>query len=479
MSRLVDSAVGGEYTTATPSNRQEEEDQLRQAINLSLNTSGVQSPHPFPPPPVPVPQQSGVINSNGESSAYFGPANRPDYDQDQWAMVPLGRQESDPDPSLRARKNGAPVFLRCRTTSEWDKHRVGGLMMVFQRIPAVRNLILRIGVTPDYGYGNKSDWWQGEPIGVPLQPDSDGWGDKIVPSWTDEMHRLVAFLELSERAYGTADMLIRAKTPSIRDSWDAEKDLFENFTEASFEGSASPNIETLISSVAILMLDTLEEQGGDRFALLDLHVVKDVGPAPENLYHVLDSLFFAELRLAKEDPSAVRMAWITQPSDVLTFRFQGDEGFPKLLEMPETFYVDRYLKENGLKLQKIQFEMVTLLKSYELNVVKEQQLVVFENPQTNIADDRKAFMGAAIRRRLERARKFKHDAYWRKQGQAPIEVEGDYYLPDHTGELALSPEEAEVADMCEAEIRELEGKLAEMDRIMNGMRSAVLTLLLL
>ncbi|KAH6626443.1 hypothetical protein B0J18DRAFT_141096 [Chaetomium sp. MPI-SDFR-AT-0129] len=462
LSRLVESAAGGEYTTATPSNRQEEEDQLQQAINLSLNTSGVQSPHPFPPPPLPVPQQSGVMNSNGESSAYFGPANRPDYDQDQWAMVPLGRQDSDSDPSLRARKSGAPVFLRCRITSEWEKHRVGGLMMVFQKIPAVRNLILRIGITPDYGYGNKGDWWQGEPIGVPLQPESNGWDGKIIPSWTDEIHRLVAFLELSERAYGTADILIRARTPTIRDSWDAEKDLFENFTEASLEGPAVPKIETLVSSVSILMLDTLDEQGNDRFALLDLHVVKDVGPPPENLYHVLDSLFFAELRLAKEDPSAVRMAWITQPSDILTFRFQGDEGFPRLLEIPETFYIDRYLQENGLKLQKIQFEMVTLLNAYEVNVAKERQLA-----QTNLGDDRRAVMGAAIRRRLERASKFKHDTYWRKQGQTPIEVEGDYYLPDHVGELALLPEEAEIADMCEAEIRELEGKLVEMDRIMN------------
>ncbi|KAK4142288.1 uncharacterized protein C8A04DRAFT_38394 [Dichotomopilus funicola] len=401
LSRLVESAAGGQYTTATPSNRQEEEDQLQQAINLSLNTSGVQSPHPFPPPPLPVPQQSGVMNSNGESSAYFGPANRPDYDQDQWAMVPLGRQDSDSDPSLRARKSGAPVFLRCRINSEWEKHRVGGLMMVFHKIPAVRNLILRIGITPDYGYGNKGDWWQGEPIGVPLQPESDGWAGKIVPSWTDEIHRLVAFLELSERAYGTADILIRARTPTIRDSWDAEKDLFENFTEASLEGPAVPKIETLVSSVSILMLDTLDEQGNDRFALLDLHI-------------------------------------------------------------PETFYIDRYLQENGLKLQKIQFEMVTLLNAYEVNVAKERQLA-----QTNLGDDRRAVMGAAIRRRLERASKFKHDTYWRTQGQTPIEVEGDYYLPDHVGELALLPEEAEIADMCEAEIRELEGKLVEMDRIMN------------
>ncbi|KAL2163088.1 hypothetical protein VTH06DRAFT_6924 [Thermothelomyces fergusii] len=463
ISRLVDISAA-EYTTDRPANRQEEEDQLQRAINESLNTSGIQSPHVFPPPPPPLPQQSGVTTHHGASSVQFGPATRPSYDADEWAMVRLGNTDRDPDPSLRARKDGAPVFLRCRKWNDWEKHRLGALLMIYQRIPAVRNALLRTGEAPPYGYGNKTDWWQGESIVPPQQTATDGWYDDSVVSWSDEIHRLMAFLELSDRAYGTADVVARARHPDTRDTGDAERDFFENFAEAATGEAARENRETLVSSVEIAAFDDGSPQSSDCFGLLDLQVTKDADPLPENLYNVLDWLFFVDLALAREDPSAARVAWITQPSEVLTCRFLGEDGLPAPLEIPETFYLDRYLKRNGKKLQKLQMEIIALLKA---NFRKEERLTRWVNPQTNKVYDRRVITKAAVRRCHEATQRIKYRAYWRKHEQDSADGKDEYYLPEHAGEPDLLPEEAAVIAHYEAKIAELKRDLDETERVMS------------
>jgi hypothetical protein len=466
MSRIADIATG-EYTTATPSNRQEEEDQLQRAINESLTVSGIQTPHAFPPPPPPTQQQSGVITNHGESSVHFGPANRPDYDPDEWAMVPVKGQENDPDPTLRVRKDKMPVLLRCRKDRDWDQHRVGALLMIFSQIPAVRNVLLESSVVPSYGYGNKSDWWQGGSIYAPGRPNPDGWMDDPAISWSNELHRLIAFLELTERAYGTADNLIRARHPDAQETGDAEKDFFQNFAEFEAGEGNRGKRETLISSVEIVALDDFTHQGGDRFGLLDLQVSKDTHPMHKNLYHVLDWLFFADLRLAREDLGSTRMAWISQASEIFTCRFQKDENLPVPLEVPETFYLDRYLKSNGEKLQELQVEMVALLKAYEANIEKEEELIKWVNRETNKAYDRRVLIKEAVNRYQQKLTRIKRRAFWRTHEQTPFEGEGEYYLQDHAGEPSLLPEESEAVTYYEAKLRELEDRLADIQSFIN------------
>ncbi|KAK4127617.1 hypothetical protein N657DRAFT_641623 [Parathielavia appendiculata] len=466
MSRLVDVAVG-EYTTDAPSNRQEEEDQLRRAINESLSASGVQSPQTFPPPPPPLPQQSGITNSPGLLPIHFGPANRLDYDPDEWAMIELKNRETDPDPSLRARKAGAPVLLRCRQEKVWEKHRIGALLMILQQIPAARNALLQCGETPRYGYGTNGDWWQGQPILPPSQMAPNGWPNDSAVSWSDELHRLIAFLEATERSYGTADILPQASNLAGKETGDAEKDFFSNFAELHPAEGPNENREALISSVEIVAFDDGSPQGGDRFGLLDLQVSKDADPQPEDLYNVMDWLFFPDLKLAKEDPSAARMAWITQPSDIITCRLQADDGLPGPLLLPETFFLDRYMRTRGKEIHEIQMDMIALWKAYDAWQRKEDELIKWVNPQTNKAYDRRVLIKAAVRRCRERIRRISHRAYWREHEQTPADGEGEYYLPEHVGKPILLSEEASIVAHYQAKTQELEGQLAEMERLMN------------
>lgn len=475
MSRLVDAAAG-EYTTDAPSSRQEEEDHLQRAINESLSASGVQSPQTFPPPPPPLPQQSGVTTNNGDSSVHFGPANRPDYDPNEWAMVRLGNQESDPDPSLRARKPGAPVLLRCRFDISWKKHRVGALLMIYQQIPGARDALLQTGDPPPHGYGNKSDWWQGQPIPPPGHSETD-WIDDSSLSWSDELHRLIAFLETSERTYGTADVLTRAKHLETKETGDPEKDFFLNLTESQragrIGGSTDANTDTdtdaFISSVEVVAFDNFSHQAEDHFGILDLQVGKDANPLHDTLYNVLDWLFFIDPRQARDDPSSARMAWITQPSEVLTFRLQGDDGLPRPVEIPETFYLDRYMRTNGAKMQELQMDMVALLAAYDASLRKEEDLLVWVNPQTNKLYDRRVLVKGAMRHCHEKIKKIRQRAFWRQHEQTPAEGEGEYYLTEHAGEPNLLPEEARFVAHYETRIRQLDEQLVEMERVMNGM----------
>ncbi|KAK4105102.1 hypothetical protein N658DRAFT_200838 [Parathielavia hyrcaniae] len=466
MSRLVDVAAG-EYTTDAPSNRQEEEDQLRRAINESLTASGVQSPQTFPPPQPPLPQQTGITTSPGLPPVQFGPANRLDYDPDEWAMIELKNKETDPDPTLRTRKAGAPVLLRCRLEKAWEKHRIGALLMIFQQIPAARNALLRSGEIPGYGYGNNGDWWQGQPILPPSQRAANGWLNDSAVSWSDEVHRLVAFLEATERSYGTADILPRASNLGGKETGDTEKDFFSNFAQLQPAEGPSENREALMSAVEIVAFDNGSQQGGDYFGLLDLQVNKEADPPADNLYGVMDWLFFADLKLAKEEPSAARMAWIAQPSDVFTCRLQGDDGLPGPLLIPETFFLDRYMKARGLEIHEIQMDMIDLWKAYYASQRKEDELIKWVNPQTNKTYDRRVLIKAAVRRCRERMGRISHRAFWREHEQAPADGEGEYYLPEHVGEPILLPEEASVVAHYKAKIQELEGQLAEMERIIN------------
>ena len=384
-------------------------------------------------------------------------------------MVRLKNHDSDPEPALRVRKEGAPALLRCRGDLEWSKHRIGALLMIFHQIPAARNALLQSGEPPSHGYGNKSDWWKGEPIQLPGQAEPSGWENEGTRPWQDELHRLMALLDATERSYGTADFLARTRYAKTMETSDPEKDFFQSFNDLHANAGTSDILEALFSFVEVVALDDLALQAEDSFGLLDLQVSKDTTPMPETLYDVLDLVFLADPRQVREDPSTARMAWIVGASDVITCRFQGDDGLPKPIEIPETLYIDRYMKSNGPTVQALQRDMMTLYKAFDASFQKEKSLISWVDPQTNRVYDRRAITKSAARRCQDKIRKIKNRAYWRKHEQEPASEEGEYYLPEHAGEPSFQPDEARVVAHYEAKIRELEEKLAEIERVMSGM----------
>ncbi|KAL1839476.1 hypothetical protein VTJ49DRAFT_1485 [Mycothermus thermophilus] len=475
MSRVADIATA-EYTSDTPTSRQEEEDQLQRAISASLGDSGMQTPLAFPPPPLafppppPMPQQSGVTTSGNESGVQFGPANRPEYEPDEWAMVRLANRDPDADPALRTRKPGAPVLLRCRNETEWNKHRLGALLMIYQTIPAARNALLRTGETPGYGYGNKSDWWQGQAIAVPAQEPRDVVGDRVRVSWTDELHRLMAFLEGTDRAYGTADLLTRAGNPEDHILDNAEKDFFYNFAMSHQLPDGDPNIlSTFMSSVEIGALEDLAVQATDSFGILDLQIRDDAELEFQTLYHALDWMFFTEFKLAKEDRTTARTAWMSQVSEVFTCRLQGVKKLPHAIDVPETLYLDRYLKNNYREIRELQLDMVEAMKAADAVKQKEEELLRWVNPQTGkVYDDRRVLIKAALDRCRESIQRIKRGAAWRAHDQAGDKAADEFFLAEVIEDPPLLPDEAKVVAHYEARIRELEQQAAHIQQVIDA-----------
>lgn len=95
---------------ATSRSHAQEEEEMQRALRESAQEAGITIQE----------QESGVIDTQGtalhtSSAPHFGPANRPDYEPESWAMVPLQSTERDvnstPRPYLRKRSLDAPSFL--------------------------------------------------------------------------------------------------------------------------------------------------------------------------------------------------------------------------------------------------------------------------------------------------------------------------------------------------------------------------------
>jgi hypothetical protein len=167
------------------------------------------------------------------------------------------------------------------------------------------------------------------------------------------------------------------------------------------------------------------------------------------------------------------MAWVTHASDVLTFRFQKEKAqqprpIEMPIEMPETFYLDRYMITNGTKLRELQMDALTLSAAHDAIKAKEDSVIKWTNPQTNKTHDRRDLTKAAVRRCRERIKRIKDRASWRDHEEAPAEGEDDFYLPDRAGEPRLLPEEAKVVAYYEAKAKELEEDIAEREHVLNG-----------
>ncbi|KAI0454565.1 hypothetical protein F5B21DRAFT_475100 [Xylaria acuta] len=341
-----------------PANATEEDAHLARALAESAAESGI------------TPQEVGVIDHQ-TNPKHFGPANRSEYDTEMWAMVPTkasGRTEvADPPPSTRKRDADAPTFLR-----QTKDHRLGSILSIYNKIPLARNFLLRCG-KPAPTYGHNSEWWTGKPI---LRQDvlakmatgEDIWGEEAHPDFIEELHRLVAFLDKSERSYASADNL--AETKAVDDtfgSWmpDVEDRLFQALHNASIN---SPNcgIEQMTTTGKIMSVmpplpsqsepdrQNEEEENTTSFIFLDIVLDYDTYSWVNTLYDALDHLLWSSaLSLDYTFPDDAKTAVLLKPAEVLTMRI-GGIGLDKPCEIPAVFYADRYMnsrKELALHFQ--------------------------------------------------------------------------------------------------------------------------------
>lgn len=202
-----------------------EDEDMRLAMQMSLQTSGMSSPgRPSSTRPISIDQ-----------SSYFGPARQSDYHESSWGLVVSGAstqetgvidnqgkswpihtpsyepQDLNMDPAERKRVNGQPSVLDTRSTSgTWATNAVttlAGLMTILHNIPKARETFLLAAPRdpgPDDEPGEK--WWKGnQPMSnlTGADEEMDTTGENVLR----EAARIMSFLDDTERAYGRSFLI--------------------------------------------------------------------------------------------------------------------------------------------------------------------------------------------------------------------------------------------------------------------------------
>lgn len=429
-----------------PTNLNNEDDELQRALAASLQDSSTPQE----------PQQTGITSAPEtlQPSPFFGPTNRNDHNVDEWAMVRASPPPMDCLPSARKREPGQPVFLRCRTLQQI--HRLGPFIMLLHSVPTARNFFLLLNQDEDSNtLGSNNGWWRGENIFALTSTKDD---PKV--SRTDELKRLVAFLDISDRSYGTADPL------NYRLSLDNFSEPIIRLFESLYNHVPRGEQSRLWTSVKT---DTAGEIVRQDFGVLDFPVDPNTPEARRTLYGLWDRAFWIcpDLNsMTGYENTVPSFAYIDKPAKVMTMRITS-AGIP--IEIPEVLFIDRYLEKNVEKTRSIRDQMAVMWIALGKYTTSVQKLTQVTSKTGRTADNR-----VVLRRLIQRSRwairQVRARALWRNHVQQLITGEPPIsYLPAELNhlvdEVQLDEAEQEEVKQLEIEIQQAQARLARIERM--------------
>lgn len=327
--------------------------------------------------------------------------------------------------------------------------------MLLHEISTTRNFFLLLEGSSQ-SYGNNNQWWRGEAIRPSGDTSSESWAVNDV-QLVDELHRLVAFLDNTDRSYGTADGL--RLTTSLKDvAWDP----IVRFYESLFNSSNSEEIPRMWTNVNIESGDLGSRP--QEFAILEFRVPNDTPDFLRNLYGQWDWIFWLnhENALSKcPDEDVDQIASIQVPSQVLTIRVTT-EG-PQI-EMPETLYIDRYLEANLDMARTMQRKTLRMWRAIERASERENTITKWQDPQNWQFRDRRDMSQNVIKQSEDHIWKIRANALWRLYEKS-VGTDGYVpYLPNELSHIAeLNDEENKAVKHYEAEIELAKLRLREID----------------
>ncbi len=412
--------------------------------------SGIQSP-----------QEMGITQGDA-SLPFFGPATRDEYDPDQWTMVAATRESPEPGPSGRRRTPGAPAFLRCRKTS-WDVHRLGGILTMLHEIPAARNVLLQSG-TPAANYGSSSQWWKGIAIAQRIR-DDDGWPQ--APSATEadvseELHRVMAFLDATERSYGTADVLADLIVANGMSVGNVENKFFDMLFDAS-QDSRYHALWTYVDEVPVV---GEEPSRRNHFGLLDFRLMPEQYSRVDTLYGVLDTVLWPDVtdEVDADAEDLNKMAVITAMGDVISLRFEGPDP-PYPIQIPDILYLDRYEECNKKEAVKLQGELRAAHHALWKATTLQDKLTKWVEQPNQRTRDRRDLSKQAIDLHQRELWKVQTEAAWRRHEALKDTPDSfDFTVSEIPALAELNDEEEKAAQHYAAEAAVHEKKIAEIDR---------------
>ncbi|KAK7698951.1 hypothetical protein SLS64_012006 [Diaporthe eres] len=451
----------GSSLPSAPTTQQQADEDLNRALLESTSAAATRGA---------TPQESGVISAD-TSLPFFGPANRETYQDDQWAMVRVDKEASDPPPSARKRDPSAPAFLLCRQQGA-QRHRLGPLMMIKHDIPAARNFFLSLDAfDPPVSYGHNNSWWKGDPI---FCTNSESTED-LPEAWSndyrsvkleDEIQRLMAFLDSTQRSYGTADSM--CESPLMKSTWgDPVVQFYQNLYLKAGSQIVRSTMWTLVrfesgtDEVPAPMTPPTSE-----FGIIEFRVPNELSDVLHSLYSSWDALFWinqeSELSGFPHEESE-RTAYMENPAEVLTMRIKLEDH---RIEIPETFYIDRYLEKNLGTARILKSQMFQIWQALAKSKEAENKITKWKDPADVWKEYDKITLTKKVIAKVEnQIWKVRANALWRKHEQSVGTEDEIPYLPTELNHLAeLNEEEDKTVKVFESQIDLARRKLENIDQ---------------
>ncbi|KAF2854376.1 hypothetical protein T440DRAFT_465350 [Plenodomus tracheiphilus IPT5] len=278
-------------------------------------------------------QESGVV---GSTNTIFGPATQSHYEASQWAIVPTTTEViSDPIPSQRQREEGQPAILKPSS----NFNHLQCLIPILHSIPQFRNAFLSPGVV-DTDYWVGEDWWRGfASPSARIIDETKGLAETHGLEILHEAQRLMAFLDNTDRIYGSVNALLNmdawkeSKPTGLEDEDDGLLKFLLLWGFAFQTQVPDADLNGALRSVVNVAGQQVEN------FVLDGTVTRDSSRPDPSVYDVLDETLFS---------GSTGSAHLVEPSNVLMLRLTSSRTNASDLgcRIPATLYADRYLEKN-------------------------------------------------------------------------------------------------------------------------------------
>lgn len=358
-------------------------------------------------------QESGVI---GNSGPHFGPATRPFYDNSKWAVTLAGSSTHEfiPDVEInqRKREEGGPAFIKPLPSGDY----LSALFTILHSIPLVRNAFLSLeNLLPNYGHDG--NWWTGTAI-TPSGPTEIGSRSTINPELEliHEVQRVVAFLDRTDRAYGSLEPLC-----NLDGFIKAAAELIDDYNKPDFHKfligwESAVHHQAPGYDASSLLHCTVNANGSlENSFWLDATVVHTTPGEPMTLYDVLDDHMFSD----------EGSAFVRDISNVLIVKLtQSDAGAKSLdVKIPAVFYADRYLESNERDITSMRHKIKQCEEEIERIETKRANFKVHKDKKTGESIDALLLLKTSIKafEQPDGELEDPHDAYALTQLQAIYE----------------------------------------------------------
>ncbi|KAI1617610.1 hypothetical protein EDD36DRAFT_459294 [Exophiala viscosa] len=318
-------------------------------------------------------QENGVTGAG----AHFGPAKREHYDPANWALTTYStaREIIDhPPPSKRRRIDDEPAFLRGSKETDY----LAPLLTIYHSIPLAREALLMPSLKI-HNYGHEASWWSGtsDENTKALSTDSTLQVDRDECNVLAEVQCLMAFLDRSNRAYGSVDAL--ADLQRVR-SGNGQSSLrfMQAWASAAVHQDPHEQLTQVFTSVAVKH----NVSGSDPRDETTLFVVEPpTNPAlGQTLVDLLDTTVWDDNSHELDD------VWIDHAAEIFTIRVhdpqEGKSGVN--LTLDPVWYPDRYLYECRDVMRQLRKQLQVIRREIEQCTMIQRRCEVVKLPDNRL-----------------------------------------------------------------------------------------------